>query len=409
MKVVLFDIPKLRTNYFIIVIGICLFVITIYTLTVVSFTEFIYGYYILTCVFDFIGFVLIYYILEIHRYSKNVENRLNFIVPDSEIIKALNLSKGIVIKRELNRVAPCIEISDMRWNYTVSIANGNKYIFRCNVVRKKSNNIILLLCLEPYQKNNHILSKPTLKPLNRCKKIDKDVLKLILMVALGIFYVSLVFYVGYVKGINGLILSFAIILGIMGMVVIFTKTRLVNDKLLRYFDTAFEIPMTIVLPYVLSLFTACGIPAVLLVGSKSLIHLSITYANITFISLIIGSFTVIYANKLFARFILAFIYDCGESENEIYPMTFRERRMICLYRILIDKSLVNMLVLLTYVIFLLFDTMSYLQWHNHIFAADINDAVKNSFIVYIAYNGFLIARSNSCYSFKDIAKIVKHL
>lgn len=125
--------------------------ITIYTLTVVSFTEFIYGYYILTCVFDFIGFVLIYYIRKIHRYSKNVENRLNFIVPDSEIIKALNLSKGIVIKRELNRVAPCIEISDMRWNYTVSIANGNKYIFRCNVVRKKSNNIILLLCLEPYQ------------------------------------------------------------------------------------------------------------------------------------------------------------------------------------------------------------------------------------------------------------------
>lgn len=56
-----------------------------------------------------------------------------------------------------------------------------------------------------------------------------------------------------------------------------------------------------------------------------------------------------------------------------------------LRKILIDKSLVNMLVLLTYVVFLISDTMLFFQWHTHVFTTDINDAVKNSFIVYIAF------------------------
>lgn len=79
-----------------------------------------------------------------------------------------------------------------------------------------------------------------------------------------------------------------------------------------------------------------------------------------------------------------------------------------LRKILIDKSLVNMLVLLTYVVFLISDTMLFFQWHTHVFTTDINDAVKNSFIVYIAFKGFVAANSNTHYSLKDIAHLIEY-
>lgn len=37
-----------------------------------------------------------------------------------------------------------------------------------------------------------------------------------------------------------------------------------------------------------------------------------------------------------------------------------------------------------------------------------NDAVKNSFIVYIAFKGFVAAKSNTHYSLKDIAHLIEY-
>ena len=164
----------------------------------------------------------------------------------------------------------------------------------------------------------------------------------------------------------------------------------------------------LVFPYVVSLFVSCGVPFAILIGLRSFTQSSISYANMIFCSLIIGSFTVVYANNFFTRFILICIYGLGEPENEIHPATFRDRRIMYLRKILIDKSLVNMLVLLTYVVFLISDTMLFFQWHTHVFTTDINDAVKNSFIVYIAFKGFVAAKSNTHYSLKDIAHLIEY-
>ena len=165
----------------------------------------------------------------------------------------------------------------------------------------------------------------------------------------------------------------------------------------------------LVLPYVVSLFVSCGIPFAVLIGITCFTQLPISYANMIFCSLIIGSFTIVYANKIFTRFILICIYGLGEPENEIYPATYRDRRIMYLRKILIDKSLVNMMVLLIYVVFLISDTMLFFQWRTHIFTMDINDAVKNSFIVYIAFKGFVAAKSNVHYSLRDIARVIEDL
>ena len=118
-KDLFFDIPKLKPNYFLIVIGICQLLITIYLLTKVYLPDLMLGFTIMACVFDFIGFCLIYFIIEILRYSKSVKNKLSYILSDSVILGVLKISKGVVVKRKLSRVAPCIEISDMRWNYVI--------------------------------------------------------------------------------------------------------------------------------------------------------------------------------------------------------------------------------------------------------------------------------------------------
>lgn len=52
--------------------------------------------------------------------------------------------------------------------------------------------------------------------------------------------------------------------------------------------------------------------------------------------------------------------------------------------------------------------MLFFQWHTHVFTTDINDAVKNSFIVYIAFKGFVAAKSNTHYSLKDIAHLIEY-
>lgn len=112
-KVLFFDIPKLKPNYFLIVIGICQLLIIIYSLTKVYLPDLMLGFTIMACLSDFMGFCLIYFIIEILRYSKNVKNKLSGILSDSEILRVLKISEGIVSKRKLRRVAACIDISDM--------------------------------------------------------------------------------------------------------------------------------------------------------------------------------------------------------------------------------------------------------------------------------------------------------
>lgn len=85
-KDLFFDIPKLKPNYFLIVIGICQLLITIYLLTKVYLPDLMLGFTIMACVFDFIGFCLIYFIIEILRYSKSVKNKLSYILSDSVIL-----------------------------------------------------------------------------------------------------------------------------------------------------------------------------------------------------------------------------------------------------------------------------------------------------------------------------------
>lgn len=109
-NVLFFDIPKLKPNYSLIVIGICQLLMTIYSLTKVYLPDLMLGFTIMACVFDFIGFCLIYFIIEIRRYSRNVKNKLRCILSDSVILGVLNISKGIVVERKLSRVASCIEI-----------------------------------------------------------------------------------------------------------------------------------------------------------------------------------------------------------------------------------------------------------------------------------------------------------
>lgn len=124
-NVLFFDIPKLKPNYSLIVIGICQLLMTIYSLTKVYLPDLMLGFTIMACVFDFIGFCLIYFIIEIRRYSRNVKNKLRCNLSDSVILGVLNISKGIVVERKLSRVASCIEISDMRWNYTIFLSEVN--------------------------------------------------------------------------------------------------------------------------------------------------------------------------------------------------------------------------------------------------------------------------------------------
>ena len=120
-NVLFFDIPKLKPNYSLIVIGICQLLMTIYSLTKVYLPDLMLGFTIMACVFDFIGFCLIYFIIEIRRYSRNVKNKLRCILSDSVILGVLNISKGIVVERKLSRVASCIEISDMEISYEQNI------------------------------------------------------------------------------------------------------------------------------------------------------------------------------------------------------------------------------------------------------------------------------------------------
>lgn len=407
-KVLFFDIPKLKPNYFLIVIGICLLLIIIYSLTKVYLPDLMLEFTIMACLSDFIGFCLIYFIIEILRYSKNVKNKLSCILSDSEILRVLKLSEGIVSKRKLRRVATCIDISDMRWNYTIFLSEGNIYEFKCVVVKVLPNKIHLLLDLDTL-KRNKTLRKPTLNAVKIGTKVDVSVLKLLTHIALGLTYLIMVVFVGYMKGIYGLMLLMTFIWGFMGIGVLFLKKGLISDRLLWCFDFYFKIPLMLVLPYVVSLFVSCGIPFAVLIGLTCFTQLPISYANMIFCSLIIGSFTIVYANKIFTRFILICIYGLGEPENEIYPATYRDRRIMYLRKILIDKSLVNMMVLLIYVVFLISDTMLFFQWRTHIFIMDINDAVKNSFIVYIAFKGFVAAKSNVHYSLRDIARVIEDL
>lgn len=346
-------------------------------------------------------------IIEIRRYSRNVKNKLRCILSDSVILGVLNISKGIVVERKLSRVASCIEISDMRWNYTIFLSEGRIYEFKCVVVKVLPDKIHLLLDLDTLKCNKNI-RKPTLNAVKTGTKLDASVLKLLTNIALGLIYLILVLFVGYMKGIYGLMLLMAFVWGSMGVGVLFLKNGLIGDRLLRCFDFYFKIPLMLVFPYVVSLFVSCGVPFAILIGLRSFTQSSISYANMIFCSLIIGSFTVVYANNFFTRFILICIYGLGEPENEIYPATFRDRRIMYLRKILIDKSLVNMLVLLTYVVFLISDTMLFFQWHTHVFTTDINDAVKNSFIVYIAFKGFVAAKSNTHYSLKDITHLIEY-
>ena len=88
-KVLFFDIPKLKPNYFLIVIGICLLLIIIYSLTKVYLPDLMLEFTIMACLSDFIGFCLIYFIIEILRYSKNVKNKLSCILSDAEILRVL--------------------------------------------------------------------------------------------------------------------------------------------------------------------------------------------------------------------------------------------------------------------------------------------------------------------------------
>ena len=106
------------------------------------------------------------------------------------------------------------------------------------------------------------------------------------------------------KGIYGLMLLMAFVWGSMGVGVLFLKNGLIGDRLLRCFDFYFKIPLMLVLPYVVSLFVSCGVPFAILIGLRSFTQSSISYANMIFCSLIIGSFTVVYANNFFTRFIL---------------------------------------------------------------------------------------------------------
>ena len=405
-KDLFFDIPKLKPNYFLIVIGICQLLITIYLLTKVYLPDLMLGFTIMACVFDFIGFCLIYFIIEILRYSNSVKNKLSYILSDSVILGVLKISKGVVVKRKLSRVAPCIEISDMRWNYAIFLSEGSIYEFKCVVVKVLPNKIHLLLNLD-ILKRNKTLRKPTLNAVKICTKVDVSVLKLLINIVLGITYLVMVLFVGCMKGIYGLMLLMAFVWGCMGIGVLFLKNGLISDRLLRCFDFYFKLPLMLVLPYVVSLFVSCGVPFAILLVLKCFIQLSISYANMIICSLIIGSFTIVYANKIFTRFILICIYGLGEPENEIYPATFRDRRIMYLRKILIDESLVNMLVLLTYVVFLISDTMLFFQRNTHIFTTDINDAVKISFVVYIAFKGFVAAKSNAHYSLKDIARVIE--
>ena len=238
-KVLFFDIPKLKPNYFLIVIGICLLLIIIYSLTKVYLPDLMLEFTIMACLSDFIGFCLIYFIIEILRYSKNVKNKLSCILSDSEILRVLKISDGIVSKRKLRRVAACIDISDMRWNYTIFLSEGNIYEFKCVVVKVLPNKIHLLLDLDTL-KRNKTLRKPTLNAVKIGTKVDVSVLKLLTHIALGLTYLIMVVFVGYMKGIYGLMLLMTFIWGFMGIGVLFLKKGLISDRLLWCFDFYFK-------------------------------------------------------------------------------------------------------------------------------------------------------------------------
>ena len=72
-KDLFFDIPKLKPNYFLIVIGICQLLITIYLLTKVYLPDLMLGFTIMACVFDFIGFCLIYFITKVSHIYKHTQ------------------------------------------------------------------------------------------------------------------------------------------------------------------------------------------------------------------------------------------------------------------------------------------------------------------------------------------------
>lgn len=86
-------------------------------------------------------------------------------------------------------------------------------------------------------------------------------------------------------------------MGKYGSRCLISKNGLIGDRLLRCFDFYFKIPLMLVLPYVVSLFVSCGVPFAILIGLRSFTQSSISYANMIFCSLIIGSFTVVYANN----------------------------------------------------------------------------------------------------------------
>ena len=135
--------PKLKPNYSLIVIGICQLLMTIYSLTKVYLPDLMLGFTIMACVFDFIGFCLIYFIIEIRRYSRKVKNKLRCILSDSVILGVLNISKGIVVERKLSRVASCIEISDMRWKNNIYLSEGRINEYKSDVVKVLTDKIHL--------------------------------------------------------------------------------------------------------------------------------------------------------------------------------------------------------------------------------------------------------------------------
>lgn len=75
-------------------------------------------------------------------------------------------------------MASCIEISDMRWNYTIFLSEGRIYEFKCVVVKVLPDKIHLLLDLDTLKCNKNI-RKPTLNAVKTGTKLDASVLKLL--------------------------------------------------------------------------------------------------------------------------------------------------------------------------------------------------------------------------------------
>lgn len=128
-----------------------------------------------------------------------------------------------------------------------------------------------------------------------------------------------------------------------------------------------------------------GIPLLLLNGLDNIFDFGLKKATIVFISLTFASISSVYISKYILKFILKWSPITMDTYSE---QPFR-KHLKDLTALFYQKNNINFCIYLFYFIYLLFTAFSKIQYSKPIFNAEIDLAVLQSFLVFIAFSNMI--------------------